>query len=314
VADVDPRMITGSTRTAAVIGWPVRHSLSPTILNAAFAAVGADWAYVAFEVPDGRGAAAVEAMRTLGIGGLSVTMPHKAAVHDAVDERTPVAAALGAVNCVFWRDGRLVGDNTDAAGFLDALRSDDAIDVAGRRCVVVGAGGAGRAVAWALGGAGAADVAVVNRSPGAAVTAAALAGEHGRVGEAADITAADLVVNATPLGMAGAGAAPGGAAAGAAGAASPGPGPDGSGRPSPVDPDLLRAGQVVVDLVYHPEETPLLAAARRRDAVAVGGLGMLVHQAAHAFRRWTGEDPPLDAMTAATRRELARRALSDGRP
>ena len=307
MADVDPRMISGSTRTAAVIGWPVRHSLSPTILNAAFAAVGADWAYVAFEVPDGRGAAAVEAMRTLGLGGLSVTMPHKAAVHGAVDERTPVAAALGAVNCVFWRDGRLVGDNTDAAGFLDALRIDGAIDVAGRRCVVVGAGGAGRAVAWALGGAGAADVAVVNRSPGAAVTAAALAGEHGRVGEAADITAADLVVNATPLGMAGAGAAPGGAGAG-------GPGPDGPGGASPVDPALLRAGQVVVDLVYHPEETALLAAARRRDAVAISGLGMLVHQAAHAFRRWTGDDPPLDAMAAATRRELARRALFDGRP
>jgi shikimate dehydrogenase len=246
-------------------------------------------------------------MRTLGIGGLSVTMPHKAAVHDAVDERTPVAAALGAVNCVFRRDGRLVGDNTDAAGFLDALRIDEAVDVAGRRCVVVGAGGAGRAVAWALGGAGAADVAVVNRSPGAAVTAAALAGERGRVGEAADITAADLVVNATPLGMVGAGTAPGGGAPAGAG-------PDGSGGPSPVDPDLLRAGQVVVDLVYHPEQTPLLAAARRRDAVAVSGLGMLVHQAAHAFRRWTGEAPPLDAMIAATRRELARRALSDGRP
>ena len=115
-------------------------------------------------------------LRTLGIGGLSVTMPHKAAAHDAVDEPTPVAAELGAVNCVFRRDDRLVGDNTDGAGFLDALRLDAGVDVAGRRCVVVGAGGAGRAVARALGGAGAAEVAVVNRSPEPRPAAAALAG------------------------------------------------------------------------------------------------------------------------------------------
>ncbi|HEX6568351.1 MAG TPA: shikimate dehydrogenase [Acidimicrobiales bacterium] len=288
-------MITGATRVAAVVGWPARHSLSPTILNAAFTAVGADWVYLAFEVPEGRGAAAVEAMRTLGLGGLSVTMPHKAAVHDAVDDRTPVAAALGAVNCVFWRDGVLVGDNTDGAGFVDSLRLDVGVDVAGRRCVVVGAGGAGRAVAHALGAAGAADVAVVNRSPAPAAAAAALAGPHGRVGAPADVAGADLVVNATPLGMAGT-TLGGGEAAGSL----------------PVDPGRLRAGQVVVDLIYHPEVTPLLAAARARGAMAVNGVGMLVHQAAHAFRRWTGERAPVDAMVAATRRELARRAQVDG--
>lgn len=273
---------------AAVVGSPVRHSLSPTILNAAFAAVGADWVYVAFEVAPGAATEAVAAMRTLGLGGLSVTMPHKAAVHDAVDERTPVAAELGAVNCVFWRDGRLVGDNTDGAGFLDALRHDPGVDVGGLRCAVVGAGGAGRAVARALGDAGAAEVVVVNRSPEPAVRAAALAGPAGRVGAPGDVAGAEVVVNATPLGM--------GRAAG---------------EPLPVDPARLRAGQVVVDLVYHPEVTPLLAAARDRGAVAVNGLGMLVHQAAHAFRRWTGMEPPIDAMTAATRRELARRAQVD---
>ena len=288
------RLITGSTRVAAVIGSPVRHSLSPVILNAAFGAVGADWVYVALEVVDGQGGAAVAAMRTLGLGGLSVTMPHKAAAHDAVDERTPAAAALGAVNCVFWRDDRLVGDNTDGAGFVDALRVDADLEVAGRRCVVVGAGGAGRAVVRALGEAGAADVAVVNRTAAAAVWAAGLAGPTGRVGSMVDVDAADLVVNATSLGMGGAGAVAGE--------------PD----PLPVDPERLHPGQVVVDLIYHPAETRLLAAARGRGAVAVNGVGMLVHQAAHAFRRWTGEAPPVGVMTAAARRALADRALADG--
>lgn len=283
--------ITGATRAAAVIGWPARHSLSPTILNAAFAAAGADWVYLAFEVPEGRAAEAVAAMRALGLGGLSVTMPHKAAVHDAVDDRTPVAADLGAVNCVFWRGDRLVGDNTDGDGFLDALGHDHGIEVAGRRCVLVGAGGAGRAVARALGVAGAAEVAVVNRSPAPAARAAALAGPAGRVGLPADVGAADLVVNATPLGMAGSAT--------------------GDEPALPVDPQALRPGQVVVDLVYHPVETPLLAAARRRGAVPVDGVGMLVHQAARAFRRWTGEPAPVGAMAAAARRELARRARVD---
>ncbi|HEV7763133.1 MAG TPA: shikimate dehydrogenase [Acidimicrobiales bacterium] len=280
--------ITGATRVAALIGAPVRHSLSPTILNAGFAARGLDWVFVVHEVPPGQGEAALAAVRTLGLSGLSVTMPHKAAACAAVDERTPVAQALGAVNCVFWSDGgdRLVGDNTDGAGFLDALRLDEGIDPAGQACVVVGAGGAGRAVVRALGEAGAAEVVVVNRSPGPAEHAAELAGAEGRVGVADDVTKAAIVVNATPLGMADtAGGAPA----------------------LPFDPDLLRPGQVVVDLIYHPLTTPLLAEARRRDLTAVNGLGMLVHQAAHAFRRWTGDDAPVAAMADAAAAALGRR-------
>jgi shikimate dehydrogenase len=282
------QVVTGSTRLAALIGSPVRHSLSPTILNAAFAAVGADWVFLVFDVPAGRGAQAIAAVRELGIGGLSVTMPHKAAAHDAVDDRTPVAAALGAVNCVCWRGDRLLGDNTDGAGFVDALRMDEGVDPAGLRCAVLGAGGAGRAVALALGQAGAADIAVVNRSPERAAGAAILAGERGRVGAPADVAGADLVVNATPLGM--------GVVTGT----------DGTPEPLPVDPAALHRGQVVVDLIYHPATTPLLVAARDRGAVAVNGLGMLIHQAGHAFRRWTGEDPPLEAMSAAAVVELTR--------
>ena len=272
-----------------MIGSPVRHSLSPTLLNAAFAAEGLDWVYAAFEVPEGKGGDAVAAMRALGLGGLSVTMPHKAAAHDAVDGRTEVAAALGAVNCVFRDGDRLVGDNTDGPGFLDALVHDQGVDVRGRRCVVLGAGGAGRAVARALGGAGAAEVVVVNRSPGPAARAAELAGRAGRVGGPSDVGSADLVVNATPLGMAG------------------------GGPPElPADPALLDARQVVVDLIYHPADTPLLQAARARGATTVNGLGMLVHQAAHAFTRWTGRPAPISVMRAAVAAELAARAPADG--
>lgn len=296
MADPTGRAITGETRVAGVVGWPARHSLSPAILNAAFSATGLDWVYVAFEVPEGQGADAVTAMRTLGLGGLSVTMPHKASVHDAVDERTSVAADLGAVNCVFRRGDRLVGDNTDGAGFLDALQVDEGVAVAGRRCVVLGAGGAGRAVVRALAGAVAAEVVVVNRSPEPARRAAALAGACGRVGVAGDVGPADLIVNATPIGMADAGPS------------------DRRDVSLPLDPALLHAGQVVVDLIYHPATTPLLAAARERGATAVNGLGMLVHQAAHAFRRWTDEEAPLEQMRRATRHELARRAQSDCSP
>lgn len=284
------RGISGTTRVAALIGWPAKHSLSPVILNAAFEAAAADWLFAVFEVPAGQGGEAMNAVRALGIDGLSVTMPLKAEAAAAVDELTPAAEALGAVNCVFWRGKALVGDSTDGPGLVDALRVDEGIDPAGSRCVVVGAGGAGRAVARSLGQAGAADVAVVNRSPRPAERAAALAGPAGRVGDQRDIPGADIVVNATPLGM--------GVVVGT----------DGSPEPLPLDPDLLRPGQVVVDLIYHPASTPLLAAARERGLVAVNGLGMLIHQAAHAFRNWLGEEPPLAAMSAAAVAELARRS------
>jgi shikimate dehydrogenase len=275
----------GSTRVAAVIGCPVRHSLSPVIHNAAYRALGLDWVYVAFEVPPGLGAAALEAMRALGIDGLNVTMPHKHAVAGAVDRLTPAAEALGAVNTVTRgpRRDELVGDNTDGVGFIDTLRMDEGFEPAGCRCVVVGAGGAGRAVVRALAAAGAAAITVVNRTPDRAAAAAALAGAAGRVGVTTDAAEADLVVNATPLGMWGGDAE------------------------LPLDPATLGAGQLLVDLVYHPAVTPLVEAARARGAAATNGLGMLIHQAAHAIRIWTGEDPPLEVMSAAAVGELARR-------
>jgi shikimate dehydrogenase len=284
---------------AALIGSPVRHSLSPVILNAAFGAAGLDWVFVALEVAAADGEAAVAAVRTLELGGLSVTMPHKEAAYAAVDERSADAEALAAVNCVARRGDILVGHNTDGAGLIDSLRIDEGFEPGGRRCVVVGAGGAARAAVLALAGSGAADVAVVNRTESRAVRAAALAGPAGRVGTVADVATADLVVNATPVGMAGL-AAP-------VVALVPGVEADADGRPPtvdpaddlPFDPDLLSPGQLLVDMIYNPFTTPLLGAARARGVVAVNGLGMLIHQAAHAFRHWTGEDPPLEAMSAA---------------
>jgi shikimate dehydrogenase len=261
--------LTGGTRVAGVIGWPVRHSLSPAILNAAFEALGLDWVFVAFATPPDSGGAAITAVRSLGLGGLSVTMPHKAAAAAAVETRTAVADALEAVNCVFWDSDRLGGDNTDADGFLDGLHEDPGVDPDGLVCAVVGAGGAGRAVAWALGRAGAAEVVIVNRSSAPAEKAAALVPHGaGRVGRHDDLAGADLVVNATPLGM---------------GAAN-----DSGDESLPMDPAVLGPGQVVVDLIYQPEVTPLLAEARGRGAVGVNGLGMLVHQASRALYRWTG--------------------------
>jgi shikimate dehydrogenase len=288
--------LSGHTRVVGVIGDPVRHSLSPALLNAAFEALGLDWVYVAFPVPRGRGADAVAAVPALGLAGLNVTMPHKEAVAGACHELTADAAALRSVNTVVARPGgRTLGDSTDGPGFLDAL-ADEAIGVAGRPVLVLGAGGAARAVVLALGRAGA-SVTVAARRPDAGESAAALApgGRAVPIGAlasparsgpppraAVDPAAFSLVVNATPLGMSG-------------------------GDPLPVDPEAIHAGQAVVDLVYHPADTPLLTAARAQGATAANGLGMLLHQAARSFTLWTGEPAPIGAMRAAVTAALLSR-------
>ncbi len=272
--------LSGHTRVVGVIGDPVIHSLSPTLHNAAFEALGLDWVYVAFPVPRGRGADAVAAVPALGLAGLNVTMPHKEDVAGACHELTADAAALRSVNTVVaLPDGRTRGDSTDGPGFLDAL-ADEAIAVGGQPVLVLGAGGAARAIVLALGRAGAA-VTVAARRPGAAEAAAALApgGRALPIG-AVDPSPFTVVVNATPLGMSG-------------------------GDPLPVDPGSLHADHAVVDLVYHPADTPLLTAARAQGAAAVNGRGMLLHQAARSFTQWTGQPAPLEAMRAAVTTALA---------
>jgi shikimate dehydrogenase len=278
-------------RLVGVIGSPVAHSLSPLLHNTAFAAlgVGAAWRSYAFEIPAGEAARALESMRSTGVTGLSVTMPHKGDVAKLVDECSDTARRLGAVNCVLAReDGSLFGTNTDGEGFVASLARGARFEPRGARCVVIGAGGAARAVILALAEAGAADVAVVNRTPERAVGAADLARPVGVVVPADDraeveaaVAAADLVVNATPVGMTGSVAATGGS--GEVGAYL-------------VPPGLLRPGQVAADLVYAPRLTWWLAAARKAGATPLDGLGMLVHQAAAQLVLWTGLEPPVDAM------------------
>lgn len=264
----------GATRVAGIIGSPIEHTRSPAIHNAAFAALDLDWVYVAFPVAHGEAASALAAARTLGVAGLSVTMPHKSDAAAACDELTPTARTLAAVNTVVVRDGVLLGDSTDGPGFV-AAACEEGIETVDRRVLVLGAGGAGRAIAHALGAAGA-DVVVAARRREAAAAAAALAGStesYGLEGVEPVVEGMDVVVNATPLGM--------------------------HGEAPPFDASVLTPRQFVVDTVYHPAETPLLAAARARGVPAVNGLGMLVHQAALAFRAFTGVDAPLDVMRAA---------------
>jgi shikimate dehydrogenase len=271
-----------------VIGSPVAHSLSPLLHNSAFAALGLaeTWRSFAFEVPPGQAASALDSMRRAGITGLSVTMPHKADVAALVDECSDVARRLTAVNCVHQQRGRLHGSNTDGEGFLASLTRGADFEPMGKRCLVIGAGGAARAVVLALARAGAAEVAVVNRTPRRAFEAAALAGDNGRVvdlteGAIADAaTVADLVVNATPVGMEGAATA----------AAGTGP------SAWLVAPQLLGSGQIAADLVYAPRQTPWLAAAATAGATTLDGLGMLVHQAAAQLVLWTRENAPVEAM------------------
>lgn len=272
--------VRGRTRIAGIIGHPIEHTRSPAIWNAGFAALGLDWVFVAFPVQPGEAVAALGGMRALGIAGLTVTMPHKADAARACDRLTDTAAALDAVNAVVPRDGELVGDSTDGEGLVRSLR-DEGVDPQGRRCLVLGAGGAARAIVLALGRAGAA-VTVAARRPDAATTGAALApgGEAIALDEVDDrLASIDVVVNATPLGM--------------------------QGEPPPFDPDRLRTDQLVVDTVYHPIETPLLEVARARGVPATNGLGMLVHQAAISFESFTGEPAPLEAMQAAAQEESA---------
>jgi shikimate dehydrogenase len=204
---------------------------------------------------------------------MSVTMPHKQDAAWACDELTPEATALGAVNTVVPTErGRLLGASTDGEGFLRSLH-DDHVDVSGTRALVLGAGGAARAITLALGHAGAAVTVAARRQDAAEAAAGMVSGADAMLLGDCDPGAFGLVVNATPLGM--------------------------QGEPPAIDPNRLNPGQFVVDTVYHPMETPLLAAARARGIACANGLGMLVHQAALAFELWTGVDAPLDAMRAA---------------
>lgn len=279
-------MIDGQTRLVGVMGWPVEHSLSPPMHNAAFAALGLNWCYVPLSVPPDQVQAALAGLRALGFAGANVTVPHKQAVIPYLRTLTDAAQAIGAVNTIWIdKEGALHGDNTDAYGFLAALREID-FDPRGVRAAILGAGGSARAVAYALGSAEARYVGLWNRTvsraeaiaqdmgarfPQVTYEAHALPGELYLIPE--DI---DLIVHCTPVGM--------------------WPRVD----ESPWPPDLPFPRRcVVMDLIYRPEETRLIAQAQQAGCATLNGLSMLVHQGAAAFRRWTGMEPPIDVMTEA---------------
>ena len=257
-----------------VLGHPVDHSRSPAIHNAAYAELGLDWRYVKLPVPLDLFEETVRGLPGSGYRGANVTIPHKLAALAVADSASPAARAVGAANTLTFAAGAIAAENTDAGGLLDAIDRP----VAGLRALVLGAGGAGRAAAWALREAGAAEVAVWNRTP---ERAAALAREF-EIEHAERPHASDVLVNATSVGL----------------------------DPRAPEAEALAELEIVgndppplvVDLVYRAHDpTPVQAWAERGGATVVDGLEVLVRQGARSFELWTGEPAPLAAMRAAAR-------------
>jgi shikimate dehydrogenase len=253
-----------------VCGWPVAHTRSPQMHNAALAAVGLNgWRYIKLPLPPELFAETVRALPAAGFRGVNVTIPHKQAALALADSASEAARAIGAANTLTFEDGAIRADNTDAPGLLAALPDPPA----GQSALVLGAGGAGRAAAWALKTAGA-DVAVWNRTP---ERAEALAAELG-VRAVTEPGPAQILINCTSVGL---------------------HDPDATFKALPVRADELSAGSLVVDMVYRDGGTRLLEAARTRGARVVDGLEILVAQGAASFERWTGLAAPRQAMREA---------------
>jgi len=274
----------GRTKVAGVWGWPVTHSASPAMHNAAFAEVGLDWVYVPFEVDPGGVREAVAGVRALGIQGVNVTVPLKELVGQWLDELTPTAQRLGAVNTIF-RDGEsLVGDSTDGEGFWTALEFGGHAPSPGSSAIVLGAGGSARAVVDVLTRRGI-EVVVSNRTRERAEVLRELGAREvvdwseDAIGRS--LSGAKLLVNTTSLGMT--------------------PRPE---TAPPVRGEALHSDMAVVDLVYNPPCTRLMTLARSAGVPAANGLEMLVRQGAVSFERWTGVRAPVDTMRAAVREAL----------
>ncbi|MBI5136464.1 MAG: shikimate dehydrogenase [Nitrospirae bacterium] len=280
----------GATTLVGIIGQPVVHSRSPQMHNAAFRALGLNWAYVPFPVEPAELGDAVAGLKALGVRGFNVTIPHKQAVMPLLDDISPAAVAIGAVNTVVIDGGRLVGHNTDGEGFLRSLTEAHRFRLERSRALILGAGGASRAVCDALARAGVPALRISNRSAGKAEELAATIRAHhpGCDAKALDwnpldhraaINWAELIVNTTSVGLH-------------------------VGDGSPLDTNGISPGHIVADLIYNPPQTPLLQKCAALRARTLNGLGMLLHQGAAAFALWTGKDAPVDVM---------RRAL-DGEP
>ena len=264
--------ISGTTKVIAIFGWPVEHSLSPAMHNAAFQEMGLDFCYVAFPIrPEGL-AAAVDGAHALGLHGMNITVPHKEAIMPLLDKVSPESSFIGAANTVVLHNTKLVGHNTDGRGFMRSLE-EEGIEAKDKRVLLLGSGGASRAVAWALGEAGA-GIHIHSRNND---TASRLVHDLSinfkgvqLVEDLEDAAAeADIVLNATPLGLK-------------------------QNDPLPIDLALIKDSQVAIDLIYKP--TPFLEAAREKGCRALDGRGMLLWQGVLASEIWTGQVPPVETM------------------
>ena len=275
-------VFTGRTRVLGIIGWPVAHSLSPLMQNAALEAMGLDYVYVPFPVEPERLGEAIAGLRSLGVAGFNVTIPHKQAILPFLDELSPEARECGAVNTV-TREGELfVGHNTDGIGLVVSLEEDLGIALTGARVVLLGAGGAARGAVSALCRTGVGAITIANRTPGTAADLAARfrssypgvafdsCGLDGEFPGGA-LRNADLLLNTTSVGM-------------------------GDTSFDRLDLGCLPSSAVVYDMVYAPLVTPLLAAATARGLRCANGLGMLAAQGEAAFAIWTGVSPPAGLM------------------
>jgi len=281
--------INGATRICAVYGFPVAHSASPAMHNAAFAALGLNWRYIACEVELKRLAEAIEGAKVMNFVGLNLTVPHKLLALEMVDQLDPSALRWTAVNTIKFEkdlDGRVkaVGFNTDADAIATSLAEDLKVKLPGAKVLLLGAGGAGRTAALKLASEGVAELFLVNRTQSKADE---LAAEIQRQFPTVNVSttypagAVDLLLNATSLGLK----------------------PE---DPMPLDEAHfpLKHARAVYDMIYRPAETPLLKAAKKAKCKTANGLGMLLHQGAKAFEIWTGQPAPVKEMRVALEREI----------
>ncbi len=275
-------IISGQTKVAGIFGYPIGHTYSPKMHNAAFGQLGLDYIYLPFQVAPDKLGQAVESIRALNMAGVNITVPHKQKVIPFLDELTEEAGLLGAVNTILHKDGRLIGYNTDGRGFVSSLEADAGIDVCGKNILLIGAGGAAQALGISLATAGAGCISIANRTiskakeladrlkrayNGSDIHYLGLSGKH-----LSDVIGqADIIINCTSIGL----------------KADDNP---------PISTDALHAGQLVCDLIYNPAKTKLLEQAQLKGASILNGLGMLIYQGAAAFEIWTGKKAPVDTM------------------
>ena len=274
-----PPAINAVTRLCAVYGRPIAHSASPAMQNAAFAALGMNWRYLAFEVDPKHLRAAIAGAKAMGFAGLNLTVPHKLLAVDMMDALDESAKNWGAVNTIKFEAGEAVGFNTDASAVVTALRDDLGVELCGASILLLGAGGAGRTTALKLASENVGELFLVNRTQSKAEE---IAVEIKKKFPAVNVATVyptdkvDLILNATSLGLK-------------------------HGDASPLDESQfsLQQARAVYDMIYRPAETALLKAAQTAGCQTANGLGMLLHQGARAFEIWTGQPAPLGVMRRA---------------